>query len=132
MNNGRDCPHGRQVGKCDTCDLITAELELEKVTAERDALAAELADLCAFRDEVVVVMNESQGVWGWHKNHTIATWDELLPNVPDFQSPQHHLRQVRADAVTEFVEWAADTQPNIDCMLDDSTDYIANILAGKE
>ena len=39
MNNGRDCPHGRQVGKCDTCDLIKAELELEKVTAERDVLA---------------------------------------------------------------------------------------------
>ena len=42
MNNGRDCPHGRQVGKCDTCDLITAELQLEKVTAERDALAAQV------------------------------------------------------------------------------------------
>lgn len=34
MNNGRDCPHGRQVGKCDTCDVITAELELQKVSAE--------------------------------------------------------------------------------------------------
>lgn len=34
MNNGRDCPHGRQVGKCDTCDLIAAELELQKVSAE--------------------------------------------------------------------------------------------------
>lgn len=42
MNNGRDCPHGRQVGKCDTCDLITAELELEKVKAERDSFLAEL------------------------------------------------------------------------------------------
>ena len=32
MHNGRDCAHGRQVGKCDTCDLIDAEqriLELE-------------------------------------------------------------------------------------------------------
>lgn len=40
--------------------------------------------------------------------------------------------EVRADAVDKFVEWAADTQPNIDCMLDDSTDYIASILAGEE
>lgn len=37
MNNGRDCPHGRQVGKCDTCDLIKTELELQQVTVERDA-----------------------------------------------------------------------------------------------
>ena len=45
MNNGRDCPHGRQGGKCDTCDLITVELELQKVTAERDALAAQLTEI---------------------------------------------------------------------------------------
>lgn len=45
MNNGRDCPHGRQVGKCDTCDLIVAELELQKVTAERNALAAQVEKL---------------------------------------------------------------------------------------
>lgn len=42
MNNGRDCLHGRQIGKCDTCDLITAELELEKVREERDSYLAEL------------------------------------------------------------------------------------------
>ena len=32
MHNGRDCARGRQVSKCDTCDLIDAEqriLELE-------------------------------------------------------------------------------------------------------
>lgn len=31
MNNGRDCAHGRQVGKCDTCDLIEAEKEIESL-----------------------------------------------------------------------------------------------------
>lgn len=52
MNNGRDCLHGRQVGKCDTCDLIVAELELQKVTAEREALAAQLVMIRKiFRDE---------------------------------------------------------------------------------
>ena len=43
MNNGRDCAHGRQVGKCDTCDLIDAEqriLELEsQVEQLRDSEA---------------------------------------------------------------------------------------------
>lgn len=40
MNNGRDCPHGRQVGKCDTCDLIKTELELQQVLAAHDAEVA--------------------------------------------------------------------------------------------
>lgn len=34
MNNGRDCPHGRQVGKCDTCDLIEAEKEIDELKAQ--------------------------------------------------------------------------------------------------
>lgn len=153
MNNGRDCPHGRQVGKCDTCDLIKAELELQEVEAERDnawqelreireaiganpeestadevrrvvaqkdnlhkameqfqaqsthwhqqsqQLAAELASLAAFRDEVVGVMNNSQGVSGWHHNHAIATWDELFPVVPDFESPAQCLRDLKSEAI---------------------------------
>ena len=39
----RDCPHGRQWGKCDTCDLLQAhediaalEAELATVTGEKD------------------------------------------------------------------------------------------------
>lgn len=68
------------------------------IADERDALAAELEILAAFRDEVVGVMNNSQGVAGWHRNHTIATWDELFPVVPDNQSPAACLAQVRAEA----------------------------------
>ncbi len=30
---------------------------------------------------VLGVMNNSQGVAGWHQNGAIATWDELLPEV---------------------------------------------------
>lgn len=48
MNNGRDCPHGRQVGKCDTCDLIEAEKEIEALKAQveqlKDALQAALVN----------------------------------------------------------------------------------------
>ena len=46
MNNGRDCAHGRQVGKCDTCDLIDAEqriLELEAQVEQLRKLAKEEA-----------------------------------------------------------------------------------------
>lgn len=38
MNNGRDCAHGRQVGKCDTCDLIEAEKEIEALKAQVEQL----------------------------------------------------------------------------------------------
>ena len=79
--------------------------ELNKIIAERDnalaqnaELVAELTLLSTFRDEVTEVMNDSQGVAGWHKNHQIATWDELFPVVPDFESPQQHLRNIQAEA----------------------------------
>lgn len=71
---------------------------LAEARSKFDDLNAELAVLCTFRDEVVGVMNHSEGVWGWHKNHTIATWDELFPAVPDVESPQHHLRELRAES----------------------------------
>lgn len=38
MNNGRDCAHGRQVGKCDTCDLIEAEKEIEALKSQVETL----------------------------------------------------------------------------------------------
>ena len=34
--NKRDCPHGHQLGKCDTCDLIEAQASL----ARKDAALA--------------------------------------------------------------------------------------------
>lgn len=47
MNNGRDCAHGRQVGKCDTCDLIDAEqriLELEAQVEQLNALIIKMQE----------------------------------------------------------------------------------------
>jgi hypothetical protein len=66
--------------------------------AQNAELAAEVELLAAFRDEVVGVMNNSQGVAGWHHNHTIATWDELFPVIPDMETPATCIAQVRADA----------------------------------
>lgn len=31
--NPRDCPHGRQLGKCDTCGLIVAEMRIAELEA---------------------------------------------------------------------------------------------------
>jgi hypothetical protein len=34
----RDCPHGRQWGKCDTCDLIEANAHIAALEAENEQL----------------------------------------------------------------------------------------------
>lgn len=96
MNNGRDCPHGRQVGKCDTCDLITAELGLEKVTTERDALAAQVD---ALRRELQACQNVL---------HSLAHDGQVTPAYANdakkvlAATPQQHLLELRADTAEKF------------------------------
>lgn len=53
---------------------LTPVDKLDAMTKQRDVLREALND-------VLDVMNNSQGVAGWHKNGDIATWDELLPEV---------------------------------------------------
>ena len=38
------CPHGSLSRKCDTCDLIAAHVEIERLRAERDAARADKAE----------------------------------------------------------------------------------------
>ncbi|TNH91747.1 hypothetical protein CF139_02590 [Aeromonas hydrophila] len=53
---------------------LTPAQKLAAMTKQRDVLLEAL-------NGVLGVMNNSQGVAGWHKNGDIATWDELLPEV---------------------------------------------------
>lgn len=53
---------------------LTPAQKLAAMTKQRDVLFEAL-------NGVLGVMNNSQGVAGWHKNGDIATWDELLPEV---------------------------------------------------
>lgn len=53
---------------------LTPVEKLEAMTKQRDVLREAL-------NGVVGVMNNSQGVAGWHQNGAIANWDELLPEV---------------------------------------------------
>ncbi|MFQ1795881.1 hypothetical protein ACK37G_15240 [Aeromonas veronii] len=53
---------------------LTPAEKLAAMTKQRDVLLEAL-------NGVQGVMNNSQGVTGWHKNGDIATWDELLPEV---------------------------------------------------
>lgn len=53
---------------------LTPAEKLAAMTKQRDVLLEAL-------NGVQGVMNNSQGVTGWHKNGDIASWDELLPEV---------------------------------------------------
>ncbi|MNH37244.1 hypothetical protein D3C79_981240 [compost metagenome] len=53
---------------------LTPADKLSAMTKQRDVLLEALKG-------VLGVMNNSQGVAGWHQNGAIATWDELLPEV---------------------------------------------------
>ncbi|AVP94675.1 hypothetical protein [Aeromonas rivipollensis] len=53
---------------------LTPAQRLAAMTKQRDVLLEAL-------NGVQGVMNNSQGVAGWHQNGAIATWDELLPEV---------------------------------------------------
>ena len=53
---------------------LTPAEKLAAMTKQRDVLLEAL-------NGVQGVMNNSQGVAGWHKNGDIASWDELLPEV---------------------------------------------------
>lgn len=53
---------------------LTPAQKLAAMTKQRDVLLEAL-------NGVQGVMNNSQGVAGWHQNGAIATWDELLPEV---------------------------------------------------
>ena len=53
---------------------LTPAEKLAAMTKQRDILLEAL-------NGVLGVMNNSQGVAGWHQNGAIASWDELLPEV---------------------------------------------------
>ena len=55
---------------------LTPAEKLAAMTKQRDVLLEAL-------NGVLGVMNNSQGVAGWHQNGDIASWDELLPEVAD-------------------------------------------------
>lgn len=55
---------------------LTPVEKLEAMTKQRDVMLEAL-------NGVLGVMNNSQGVAGWHQNGAIASWDELLPEVAD-------------------------------------------------
>lgn len=65
------------------------------------ALAAENAAMHETVEAVRSVADNSSGIAGWHLNGDIATWEEILPEINDIETPatDAFLAEVRAQGV---------------------------------
>lgn len=86
-------------------DLAT-QLEVQLVRA--NALAAENAVMLETIEAVRSVADNSSGIAGWHLNGDIATWEEILPEINDIETPatDAFLAEVRAQGVDAAIEAA--------------------------
>ncbi|EFM6613283.1 hypothetical protein CAA44_001378 [Escherichia coli] len=68
------------------------------------ALAAENAVMLETIEGVRSVADNSSGIAGWHLNGDIATWEEILPEINDIETPatDAFLAEVRAVAFDEL------------------------------
>ncbi|EFN8660269.1 hypothetical protein C0X85_12830 [Escherichia coli O2] len=82
-------------------DLAT-QLEVQLVRA--NALAAENAAMHETIEAVRSVADNSSGIAGWHLNGDIATWEEILPEINDIETPatDAFLAEVRAKAFNDL------------------------------
>ncbi|HFG3779399.1 TPA: eae-like domain protein [Escherichia coli] len=65
------------------------------------ALAAENAAMHETIEAVRSVADNSSGIAGWHLNGDIATWEEILPEINDIETPatDSFLSELRAQGV---------------------------------
>ncbi|EFG5817997.1 hypothetical protein BMM57_001571 [Escherichia coli] len=82
-------------------DLAT-QLEVQLVRA--NALVAENAAMHETIEAVRSVADNSSGIAGWHLNGDIATWEEILPEINDIETPATDAfrAEVRAKAFNDL------------------------------
>ncbi|EJF8222283.1 hypothetical protein M9M40_001766 [Escherichia coli] len=73
------------------------------------ALAAENAAMHETIEAVRSVADNSSGIAGWHLNGDIATWEEVLPEINDIETPatDAFLAEIRAEARNEGINYTA-------------------------
>ncbi|EEW2514372.1 TPA: hypothetical protein N6M19_004068 [Escherichia coli] len=108
-------------------DLAT-QLEVQLVRA--NALAAENAAMHETIEAVRSIADNSSGIAGWHLNGDIATWEEILPEINDIETPatDAFLAEVRAQGVEMYAD-------NLDNGADDAErggfDYAVKFLRSE-
>ncbi|ROX14633.1 hypothetical protein [Escherichia coli] len=102
-------------GKCIPRDLKVNETNAEylvrkfaEAQAKISALAAENEAMHETIEAVRSVADNSSGIAGWHLNGDIATWEEILPEINDIETPatDAFLDEVRAQGVDAAIEAA--------------------------
>ena len=94
------------------------------------ALAAENAVMLETIEAVRSVADNSSGIAGWHLNGDIATWEEILPEINDIETPatDAFLVEVRAQGVEMYAD-------NLDNGADDAErggfDYAVKFLRSE-
>ncbi|HFV0952302.1 hypothetical protein [Escherichia coli] len=83
-------------------DLAT---QLEVQLARANALAAENAAMHETIEAVRSVADNSSGIAGWHLNGDIATWEEILPEINDIETPatDAFLAEIERKAIRKFI-----------------------------
>ncbi|HHA1772792.1 TPA: hypothetical protein ACOEBO_001485 [Enterobacter cloacae] len=91
-------------------EFRAADATIENLQMQVEKLAAENAALNSVIEAVRGVANESIGIAGWHKNGEIATWEEILPEIDDIETPatDAFLAEVRAQGVEMFAAYCGE------------------------
>ncbi|EEU9170220.1 hypothetical protein FJT54_01015 [Escherichia coli] len=99
-------------GKCIPSDLKVNETNAEylvrkfaEAEAKISALAAENAAMHETIEAVRSVADNSSGIAGWHLNGDIATWEEILPEINDIETPATYafLAEIERKAIRKFI-----------------------------
>nr|WP_149451476.1 hypothetical protein [Escherichia albertii] len=98
--HGRCVPRDLKVNETNAEYLVRKFAEAEAKCA---ALAAENAAMHETIEAVRSVADNSSGIAGWHLNGDIATWEEILPEINDIETPatDAFLAEVRASSIPE-------------------------------
>ncbi|UMV04852.1 hypothetical protein HZT07_07015 [Shigella flexneri] len=81
-------------------------ITIDNLEAKCEALAAENAAMHETIEAVRSVADNSSGIAGWHLNGDIATWEEILPEINDIETPatDAFLAEVRAQGVEMYAD----------------------------
>ncbi|EPC8520375.1 hypothetical protein EYY17_25165 [Escherichia coli] len=124
---GKSIPRDLKVNETNAEYLVRKFAEAEAKCA---ALAAENAEMHETIEAVRSVADNSSGIAGWHLNGDIATWEEILPEINDIETPatDAFLAEVRAQGVEMYAD-------NLDNGADDAErggfDYAVKFLRSE-
>ncbi|MBL6381698.1 ead/Ea22-like family protein [Escherichia coli] len=96
------------------------------------ALAAENAAMHEAIEAVRSVADNSSGIAGWHLNGDIATWEEILPEINDIETPatDSFLSELRAQGVEMFSEKFGGGTPLSNMVKEVAADFAAKLRKG--